>query len=322
MSENAGAPAAPVESAAPSESNTESVQGQENSSESGQPSAEDIQAAVEGGEISEAQAQKIIKKLKIKVQGKEQEITYDPSDEAFLRDQFQLAEMSKRSMQSAAELKKQYVREMDRLRNDPMGVLAELGLDPEEVSAGFIQKKIEEMKKSPEQLASEKMQKEMDELRTKLKQKEDAEKEAITSKMNEQAKVQLNEEIDRAISGHKKLPNSPMVRKKIADTMLWAINEDPEKYGDITAEDVIPLVEKELRQELGGLFEGLEDEAFEEWVGKERLAKARKKKAPVLPTKNVPGLANVKPTTGSVRAQEAAKEEPRKVRAKDFFRGR
>jgi hypothetical protein len=134
-------------------------------------------------------------------------------------------------------------------------------------------------------------------------------------KLNQQATQALNEEIDNAIKGHRKLPNSPLVRKKIADSMLWAMNNG---FGDVTAEDVVPLVEKELRSELGSLFEGLEDDTFEDWIGKERLAKARKRKAT---PKVVPGLSNVKPTTASVKAsQEPA--QPTKIKAKDFFRKR
>jgi hypothetical protein len=319
MSESSGAPSAPTgESAAPVESNTGAQESQGQSSESGQPSAEDIQAAAENGEISQAEASKLIRKYKLKVRGQEVEREVDLGNDDFIRDQLQLAEMSKISMQQSAELKKAYLKEMERLKSDPFSVLQELGLDPEELSAGFIHKKIEEMKKSPEQLATEKMQREMEELRTKLKEKEEAEKQQEMSKLNEQAVQSLNQEIDKAISGHKKLPNSPMVRKKIADSMLWAMQNG---FEDVTADDVVPLVEKELRSELGSLFEGLEDEAFEDWIGKERLAKARKKKAIPAVTKQVPGLSNVKPTTAAVKAKEEP-AQPQKIKAKDFFRNR
>jgi hypothetical protein len=314
MSEQASAPVAAPESAAPAESNS-TANVQESQAQNAAPSAEDIQDAVDSGEISEAQAQKMIKKFKLKVRGQEIEKEIDLSDENYLRDQLQLAEVSKISMQQAAELRKAYEREMARLKQDPFSVLQELGHDPEELSAGFIQKKIEEMKKSPEQLAAEKMAKEMEELREKLKAKEEQEKQAEMAKLNEQAVKSLNEEIDKAISGHKKLPNSPLVRKKIADSMLWAMNNG---FGEVTAEDVVPLVEKELREELGGLFNGLEDEAFEEWIGKERLAKARKKRiAAAKPV--VPGLADIKPTTAGIKAKEEDTAS-QKIRAKDFFR--
>lgn len=313
MSENSSAPsAAPVESA-PVEGNTGVQESQANSV---QPEISDIQDAVESGELSAQEAKSLIKKYKLKIRGQEQEVEVDLGNDDFIRDQLQLAEVSKRSMQESAELKKAYMREMDRLKNDPWAVLQEMGLDPEELSTGFISKKIEEMKKSPEQLASEKLQKELDEARAKIKAAEDKEQQAEMAKLNEQASKSLNEEIDKAISGHKKLPNSPLVRKKIADSMLWAMNNG---FGEVTAEDVVPLVEKELRQELSGLYEGLDDEAFEDWVGKERLAKARKRKiAAARP--NVSSLSEVRQTSSSMKTQETQAQSKSKVRTGDFFK--
>lgn len=318
MSESApsSAPAAALVESAATEGNV-NTEAQNSQVVNGQSDISDIQDAVESGDITPQEAKQMIKKLKIKVQGQEREVEVDLNDESFLRDQLQLAEMSKRSMQASAELKKQYLKEMERLKSDPMSVLAEMGLDPEEVSASFIQKKIEEMKKSPEQLASEKLQRELEEARNEAKKLKEEKEQIEMAKLNEQAVKTLNDEIDKAISGHKKLPNSPLVRKKIADSMLWAMNNG---FGDVTADDVVPLVEKELRSELGGLFDGLEDEAFEDWIGKERLAKARKRRvAQAKPA--VPGLSGVKPTTAGLNSK--TEESPaQKIKAKDFFRKR
>lgn len=309
------------ESAAPVESSTEAVESQGESSGQSMDVSDQVDAieqAVEDGELSVQEAKSLIKKFKLKVDGREFEQEIDLSDEEAVRNELQLAAAAKRRMQETAEIKKSYIREMERLKNDPFSVLAELGLDPEELSAGFIQKKIEEMKKSPEQVAQEKLQMELEEARAESKRLKDEKEEAEMSRLNEQAVKSLNDEIDTAISGHRKLPNTPFVRKKIADSMLWAMNNG---FGDVTAEDVVPLVEKELRSELGSLFEGLEDEAFEDWVGKERLTKARKRKATAASPKIVPGLSNVKPTAAGIKA----KEEPQvssKIKAKDFFRNR
>jgi hypothetical protein len=308
---------APVESSAPEESNVEEVESQDQSSEESGESGEieALEQAVEDGQISAAEANKMIRKFKLKVDGQEMETEIDLNDMEAVKNELQLSAAAKRRMQETANIKKQYLKEMERLKSDPFSVLAEMGLDPEELSAGFIQKKIEEMKKSPEQLAAERMQSEMQELRAKLKAQEEKEQQAEMSKLNEQAVSSLNQEIDKAISGHTKLPNSPLVRKKIADSMLWAINNG---FGDVTADDVVPLVEKELRSELGSLFEGLEDEAFEDWVGKERLTKARKKR---VAAKSVPTLADIKPTSAGARAKQEVVSSP-KIKAKDFFRKR
>lgn len=306
---------APVESAAPVDNST-NVQASQGENGQSAPDISDIQDAVENGELSASEAKSLIKKYKLKIRGQEKEVEVDLGNDDFIRDQLQLAEVSKRSMQEAAELKKAYMREMERLRSDPMSVLAELGLDPEEVSAGFIQKKIEEMKKSPEQLASEKLARELEEARAEAKKLKEEKEQAEMSKLQEQAVKTLNDEIDKAISGHKKLPNSPLVRKKIADTMLWAMNNG---HGDVTAEDVVPLVEKELRGELSSLFDGLgDDDALEDWIGRERISKMRKKR--IAAAKPVPGLADVKPTAAAMKSQVQESAPAQKIKAKDLFR--
>ncbi len=132
------------------------------------------------------------------------------------------------------------------------------------------------------------------------------------TKLQAEASKSLNDEIDKAISGHKKLSNTQAVRKRIADAMLWAMNNG---HGDVTAEDVVPMVEKEMREEHRALFEGFEDDALEDWVGRERLAKLKKKKVQA----KVPGLNDVKPTTGGIRPQEESKPS-QKIKAKDLFR--
>lgn len=316
MSENSGAAApavAPVESA-PVDSNTSSVQSQANSGQAA-PDISDIQDAVDSGEISPQEAKSMIRKFKLKVDGKEFDHEIDLSDENAVRQELQLAHAAKKRMAETADIKKAYQREMQRLKDDPFSVLQELGIDPEELSTSFISKKIEEMKKSPEQLANEKMQKELEEARAEAKKLKEEKEQEQMSKLQEQAVKSLNEEIDKAISGHKKLPNSPLVRKKIADTMLWAMNNG---HGEVSAEDVIPLVEKEMRQEFGSLFDGLEDEGLEEWIGRERISKMRKKRLATKPP--VPGLSSIQPTAAGMKAPVASSEPVKKIKAKDLFR--
>lgn len=307
--------AAPAESASPVESNSNTGL-QNTQAQTGQPDnkvIEDIQEAVESGELSPVEANKMLKKFQIKVDGKTMEREIDLSDEEAVRNELQLAAAAKRRMQESAELKKAYQREMERLKSDPWSVLQELGLDPEEMSTGYISKKIEEMKKSPEQLAQEKLQKELEEARAEAKRLKEERETIEMQKLQEQAITQINDEIDKAISGHKKLPNTDLVRKKIADSMLWAMNNG---FPDITADEVVPLVEKEMREELNKLYESLDDDALADYIGKKNVDRMRKKR---LAASKVPGLGDVKPTSASV----IPKEEPRsaqKIKAKDLFR--
>jgi Txe/YoeB family toxin of Txe-Axe toxin-antitoxin module len=137
---NSGAPAPAVDSSTPAaESQAQSV---ENSAESinaggesaGQEQIDAIQDAVENGELSQAEANKLIKKFQLKVRGKVIEREIDLGDEDYLKNQFQLAEAAKLSMQEKAELEKRFEQILQSGKQDPMKFIQEaFGLDPDEL---------------------------------------------------------------------------------------------------------------------------------------------------------------------------------------------
>jgi len=312
-----GAQAPAAESAVSAENNSTQVPQSQGQNGQADQAVQEIQDAVEAGEISEAQAAKMVKKLELKVRGKTITKEIDLSDEQYLKEQLQLAEVAKMEMQSGAELRKAYQREMERLRSDPFSVLQELGLDPEELSTGYISKKIEEMKKSPEQIEKERYQKELETAKERLKKLEQEREEAEMSRYTEQAKSQLNEEVDKAIQAHKSLPNHPLVRKRIFDEMKWAMDQG---FNEVTAEDVLPIVHKQMRSELSDLYDSMPDDALEDWIGKKTIERQRKSR---LSAKKVANLNDVKPTAASVKQPKEEESAPKKkISAKEFFRGR
>jgi hypothetical protein len=315
MSDNAQGGGIPSgESAAPESAQFDnSIDSGEGQGESGELSAESLQDAVESGELSQKEAQKLIKKYSLKVRGQTIEREVDLSDDEFIKNQLQLAEVSKLSMQQAAEIKKAYEKEMQRLRSNPWEMLQELGLDGDALAEERIQRRIEEMKKSPEQLEKEKYQRELEEARAEAKKLKEERDNIEAQKLQEQAAIQINDEIDKALNGHKSLPNSPMVRRRIADTMLWAMENG---HPEVSAEDVVPLVQREMREELQRLYSEMPEEALEDFIGKQNIDRMRKKR---LATTKVPGVNQVKPTTQSIKSQEPAKPAE-KIPAKDFFR--
>lgn len=307
-------------SAEGSEAPIESSQEDSNisSGESQELSAEQIADAVEQGEISKAEAKSLIKKFQLKVRGQTIEREIDLGDEDFMRDQLQLAEVSKMSMQEVAQIKKAYQKEMERIRSNPWEILQELGLDPDELAEKRIESRIEQMKKSPEQLEKEKYMKELEDARAEAKALKEEKEQIERQKLQDQAAVQINEEIDKALAGHKVLPNSPMVRRRIADTMLWAMNNG---HPEVTADDVVPLVQKEMREELQKLHSEMPDEALEDFIGKQNIDRMRKKRlanSKVIPT----SINQVKSTVQSVKANESlqSNKQSEKISAKDFFR--
>lgn len=282
---------------------------------SGQEALQDaVEDAIANG-ASEKEVKNLIKEFQLKVNGKVVNKKIDLSDENALKNELQLSAAARQAMQEAANLKKLYESEVSRLKQDPFSVLAELGLDPDQLAEMRIQQRIEEMKKSPEQIEREKIQAELQAAReeaNRLKAEREAEQ---FEKLKDQAAAQIETEIEQALDSHKTLPKSRHIVKRIADSMLWAINNG---YEDVTAEDVMPLVEKEWRDEMSRLMDDSPEDVLEQLIGQRNIERLRAKRLNALATSNTKTASSVKPTAGSIQKQE---EKPReKIKQRDFFR--
>lgn len=319
MSEQSADSSAPAESveSAQSESSEQSGQSQAQSAAgSAEAAAEQLQEAVENGEISKKEANKLLREFKLKVDGKEITKTYDLGDEDFLKQQFILAETARSRMSETANIKKAFQSEMGRLKQDPWAVMKDLGLDPDELAELRIQQRIEEMKKSPEQVAQEKIQKELQEAREEARKLKEEKEQLEMSKLQEQAAVQLEDEIMGALDGHRTLPRSQYVVKRIADSMLWAMNNG---FGDVSAEDVVPLVEKEMRDELNRFMDEMPEDMMEKYIGQRNIDRLRKRRVSAAKAA-VPSVNDIKPTNKALSAEKKADAPKQKIPARDFWK--
>jgi hypothetical protein len=306
-----------------SEEVSQEVSGQEGAeevsagSEEGSSEAQ-LQSAVEDAIASGAskkEVQNLIKEFQLKVNGKVINKQIDLSDENNLRNELQLAAAARQSMQEAANLKKMYEKEVGRLRQNPWEVLQELGLDPDELAELRIQQRIEEMKKSPEQLEKERIQLELQSAREearRLKEERDA---TQFEQLKEQAAAQIESEIEQALDSHKTLPKSRHIVKRIADSMLWAMNNG---FDDVSAEDVMPLVEKEWRDEMSRLMDDSPEDILEQLIGQRNIERLRAKRLNAMNTSNIKTASSVKSTAGSVQKKDDAPKQ--KIKQRDFFR--
>lgn len=314
MSESNGDNSAPVEASAPveSEANVESNVADESVDQSIDEGAQAQEAAAQA-----AQAQKMLKKFKLKSYGQEIEKEIDLNNEDEIRQELQLAAAARKSMSEAAEVRKAYAKFIQEAKQNPWQIFEELGMNPDELAELRLQQRIEEMKKSPEQLEKERIQKELEEARLVAQKLKEEKEQMEMSKLQEQALGTLKSEISNALSAHKTLPNSPYVEKKVADTMLWAMNNG---FTDVSAHDVLPLVEKEIRDEMNKFMDVLPEEFMEGYIGKQNIERLRKRR---IGQSKVPSLNDVKPTTQAVKAAQAdSKSDDKKnpVKSKDFFR--
>lgn len=272
----------------------------------------------ESEEEIQEEIKELKRKLKLKVDGEEIEEEIDLNDEEYLVKQLQLAKASQKRMQETASLKNEIGEFFSQLKTNPAAVLADLGLNVDEFAEGHISKKIEEMEMSPEEKEQRKMREELEALRQEkeelAKQKESAEKQRL---QDEYARQIDNEITDALNSNETTLPKSPYVVKRIAETMMLAMNKG---YNDVTASQVLPLVEKQIKDEMHQMFGKLPDELLEQVIGKDTSERLRKRRLNNLKKKKAQTrTANqIAEPTGKITEQES--DEPKSKKSfRDFF---
>lgn len=296
---------------------TESTESQE-TEESGAEAAdaeEGSEKAVEAKKVKE-EVKALKKKLKLKVDGKEFEEEFDPSDDDYLTKQLQLAKVSQKRMSEYSQLEKEVKSFIEQLRKNPKKVLADpnIGIDIKMLAKEIIEEEISNSQKSPEQLEKEKLEARLRELEDeRKKEKEDFQKQEF-QRLQEQAYQQYDTAMSQALE-KTDLPKSPYVVNKMADYMLMGLQEGL----DVKPEDVIPLVREEIQEDIKQMFAVMPDEVIEQIVGKDVFTRVRKKslaKAKANPPTPVKSAAK---DVGKNSATEKADAEKPKKTFKEFF---
>jgi hypothetical protein len=269
--------------------------------------ADEVEQAIEDG-ATEQEIKQMVQSFELKVNGKSYTKELDLNDHEAVKSELQKALAGQQAMQRSSELEKIYEQEVAKLKSDPFAVLEELGLDPDELAELRIQQRIEEMKKSPEQLAQDEMRKELEEARAKLKYQEETAEQAKFDKLQQEAAKSLDDEISTALGAHTTLAASPSIVKRVADTMLWAmtpIADGGGGYEGVTAEDVLPTVEAELKKDISSMMEQLPEEVMEAYIGSKNIERLRQKR-----------LAKVKDTNNLSNKKEISKSKPEEREAR------
>lgn len=256
------------------------------------------------------------RRMKFKVNGRDVEREVDLGDEDALQELLQKGFAADEKFQSSAAIEKKMKEYAALLQSDPMQALIAAGHDPDKLTQAYMEKRVAELSKSPEQLQIEKLQKELEKER---KQREDSEQEKLNA---EQARVeveysrQLDDEITSAL-GSSDLPKSPYVVKRIAENLMLGIQQGNE---DITVEDVLPVVERQIKEEIRQMFEAMPEDVIEKTLGNDVSTKLRKRR--LANAKKAPeSAASVKATGQSELTKAKGKEEtPKPIKAKDFFK--
>lgn len=273
---------------------------------------EETQDAINNAE-SEEEVQEIIKEYRIKVHGKEFVKQFDPTDADEVTKVLQMLEANKHSMQEKAELEKLYKQELMGAKENPWEFLKQLGHDPDKLTEAYLEQKIEEFKKSPEELEKEKLMAEIQEMREREKQAREALEAEQSAKLQQEQFSAIQSEMDDVLSANtSSLPDCPRTRSKLAEAMLWAMDNE---FEDVSVADVAPIVEQELQAEIREIFEALPLDFVEEYIGNSTVEKLRKKRLETLKKK---GAEKIQPTTESIKKQEVTEVEKKSM--KEFFR--
>lgn len=299
----------------PSIESSESIETPETPTES----TTEALAAQPEGEATQAQAkaqaklEKQLKKLKLKVDGQELEEEFDPSDDAYLTKQLQLAKVAQKRMSEFSSLEKDVQQFFKALKENPRAVLTDpqIGLDLKQLAAQIIEEEIENAKKSPEQLEKEKLERELkamkDEREKEKKENEEKELRRLEEREAERYDVLFTQALEKG-----GLPKTPYTVKKMAEYLSLGIGEGL----DVAPDDVIPLIREEMQADLKEMFKSMPDELVEQLVGTETISRIRKKKVAAAKAAPTPVKSSIK-DTGKTSTQKT--EPQKKVSIKDFF---
>lgn len=294
------------------------------------PATQNTSTPVAEGQDSNAQAAadefkadvaKKIRKIKLKVDGKEseEELPFDFDDKpeivAYLQKELQLARVAQKRMGESSEYKKQLDgvgKFLSEAKGNPAKVrelMKELEVDEKGLAALIIEEEMERAKKSPEQLEKEKIE---GELRS-LKEEREKEKKEYESREFQRLQEQEAQRYDTMITGaleKSDLPKSPYVVKKMAEYMLLGLQNGV----DVSAEELVPLVREEIQNDLRQMFSVMPEEVIEQVIGKDTLKRLRKRNiAQAAPA----SIAKSIQDTGS---KVETKEVQKKVAFKDYFK--
>lgn len=300
----APAATAPVSEAAPAETSEAELLNAEQQEEAEEAAKTKAKAPVASSK----------KKYSPKVNGRQVDVEFDPSNDEEVLKYLQKAMASDEKFQEAAQLRKNVEALVQELKSNPRGVLShpELGIDIKKFAEDILNEEIQELQKTPEQRQLEALQKQLGDEKKQREQLEAAKTQAEMSRLEEAAFKQFDDEITGALENYPNLPKSPYVIKRIADTMIEAVNRG---YKDVSVNDIMPIVEGQISGEIQRMFETMPEEVMEKLIGKQNLTRLRKKRLAGM-KKPIDTAQSVK-NTGKTSADKKTAEKP--VKFKDLF---
>ncbi|MFI5241261.1 MAG: hypothetical protein ACHQUA_02385 [Microgenomates group bacterium] len=259
------------------------------------------------------EAKKNIKEFKLKVYGREVTDKIDLDNEEELVKRLQKAHSFDKVAQESSQLRKAAEQFVDLLRKDPRKVLSDpnINIDLKKFAQDIINADLEDQAKTPEQREIEKLRADLEARISKEKEDEDTRKKSEFEKLQTETEQKLESDITSALEGGN-LPKTPYTVKKMAEIMMTALENDIE----LSAKEVIPLLRKQMQEDIKQMFSASSDDLLEEMLGNDNLTRLQKRR--LAKSKNVvETAADIKPTGKDVEAKES--KETQKQTIRQFF---
>lgn len=264
-----------------------------------------------------AQEKKLLKKLKLKFNGREveEDLPFEiPEEHAeYMTRQLQMARLSQHKSQEFSQLEREVGAFLQELKANPRKALANpsIGIDVKKLAAEILEDEIAQSQKTPEQIEKESLEAELQA----LKSEREKEKEELQRQELERLTEREFERYDNLMSSAletSNLPKSPYVVKKMTEYMIQAV----ENNIDIEPKDVIPLIQEEMHGDVRELLRALPPEMVEKLLGEEIITSLRKNRVAASKKPPVPVKSSLK-DVGQRTEKKPVVEQPKTI--KDFF---
>jgi hypothetical protein len=288
----------------------------------------EVESSEETTPTEQAQEIKKLKKLLLKVDGKEieEELPFeiDEAHAAYFREQLQLAKAAQNRMREASSLKKEKEQTnlsmqafVQALKDDPASILSHpnIGVDLKEFATRIMNQQLEEDVKSPEQKELEKLQKEKEEYAKKLEQLQSQKDAEERARLQNIIANQITDEITSAITEFS-LPNDEMVVSRFLEAYKLANS----KGINLSAKEVAPIIKKQMYEEAKRYVQMFDEDTLEDFIGKDRVSSVHKRMLGKLKSQTPPTLTDVKDTGTANYEKLFDKSKKERVTGRDYFR--
>lgn len=271
-----------------------------------------IQDAVDAGATKE-EIKEMIEEFELKVNGKTIKHKLDWNDKEAIKRELQKSYAFNDVSQEYSNVKKHLNSKIEAWKKDPVQLFKDMGIDRQQFLEAEVKRELEELELTPAEKKARDYEAKIAAYEAKEAQQRAEQEARERQAQDEQALSVLRSEIQGALAGHAFLKPNEDTERRVADMMA----SYSQKYPDITAEQVLPFVEEEVKREFNALMDQMPEEYLEKFLSKTAIEKIGKKaprpQPPVKPKPTPTASSQIaKPTAQSaISKQEAERAKPK-----------